>query len=227
MAGGLRSKPGQPVEAEPSGGLLSLDGSSRGPALLYVPEAASTGPVPLAVMLHGAGGLAQQSIHLVQHHADTVGFIVLAPTSMEPTWDIIAQRRYGVDSEALDALLDTTFQSYNVDPARLAIAGFSDGASYALSLGLTNGRLFSHVIAFSPGFMAPSQSRGMAKIFMSHGTGDAVLPIDKCSRRIEGQLRAAGYEIDYREFDGGHIVPDPTATAFFSTLARKDELRSR
>jgi predicted esterase len=31
--------------------------------------------------------------------------------------------------------------------------GFSDGASYALSLGLANGDLFTHVLGFSPGFM--------------------------------------------------------------------------
>ena len=30
-----------------------------------------------------------------------------------------------------------------VDPARIAVAGFSDGASYALSLGLTNGTLLT------------------------------------------------------------------------------------
>lgn len=39
-------------------------------------------------------------------------------------------------------------------------AGFSDGASYALSLGLPNGNLFSHIVAFSPGFMrAPTLVR--------------------------------------------------------------------
>jgi hypothetical protein len=91
-------------------------------------------------------------------------------------------------------------------------------ASYALSLGLTNGELFSHVIAFSPGFMAPLRPRGTPKIYISHGVEDEVLPIDPCSRQIEGKLRAAGYDLDYREFGGGHVVPDAIATAFFSAL---------
>jgi predicted esterase len=55
---------------------------------------------------------------------------------------------------------------------------------------------------------------------MSHGINDEVLPIDQCSRRIERQLRAAGYGLDYREFDGSHVVPDTIATAFLSTLVR-------
>jgi phospholipase/carboxylesterase len=82
------------------------------------------------------------------------------------------------------------------------------GASYALSLGLTNGDLFKRVIAFSPGFMAPAEQRGKSPIFISHGKSDKVLPIDKCSRRIVPQLQRAGYAVRYREFDGSHILPD-------------------
>jgi phospholipase/carboxylesterase len=62
--------------------------------------------------------------------------------------------------------------------------GFSDGASYALSLGLTNGDLFRHVIAFSPGFMAPAARRGEPPVFVSHITRDGVLPIGVTSHRI-------------------------------------------
>ena len=90
-------------------------------------------------------------------------------------------------------------------------AGFSDGASYALSLGLTNGDLFTHVLAFSPGFMAPRKRRGKPRLFLSHGTRDRVLPIDPCSRRIVPQVRRAGYDVTYREFDGPHTVPDEIA----------------
>ena len=87
------------------------------------------------------------------------------------------------------------------------MTGFSDGASYGLSLGLTNGDLFTHLIAFSPGFMAPATKRGKPPIFVSHGTHDGVLPIERCSRRIVPQLDREGYEVRYREFDGTHTVP--------------------
>jgi len=94
-----------------------------------------------------------------------------------------------------------------LDTRRLAITGFSDGASYGLSLGLTNGDLFTHLIAFSPGFMAPTTRRGKPPVFVSHGTRDRVLPIERCSRRIVPQLDRAGYRVRYREFDGPHTVP--------------------
>jgi predicted esterase len=64
------------------------------------------------------------------------------------------------------------------------------------------------VLAFSPGFMAPEAQRGQPAIFISHGTHDNVLPIEKCSRRIVPQLKRAGYQTHYREFDGPHTVPD-------------------
>jgi len=56
----------------------------------------------------------------------------------------------------------------------VAIQGFSDGASYALSLGLTNGDLFTHVIAFSPGFAAPAEQRGRPRIYVSHGVAQSL-----------------------------------------------------
>ncbi|MCY1265609.1 hypothetical protein D9M69_157550 [compost metagenome] len=40
------------------------------------------------------------------------------------------------------------------DPLRLGFAGFSVGASYALTLGITNGDNASHVMAFPGGFMS-------------------------------------------------------------------------
>ena len=90
----------------------------------------------------------------------------------------------------------------------MGIAGFSDGASYALSVGLTNGDLFNHLIAFSPGFMAPGTQVGRARLFISHGKNDNVLPIEHCSRVIVPQLQQAGYEVLYQEFNASHSVPE-------------------
>jgi phospholipase/carboxylesterase len=121
--------------------------------------------------------------------------------------------------ESIDQALGQVFGQYAVDPERLAIAGFSDGASYALSLGLANGQLFDHVIAFSPGFMAPPRQEGSPKVFISHGVQDQVLPISRCSRRIVPQLKAAGYQVTYREFAGGHAVPEELSRRAFEAVA--------
>ena len=109
--------------------------------------------------------------------------------------------------EGIDQALEEAFSHCAVDPERLAVGGFSDGASYALSLGITNGDLFGYILAFSPGFMAPAAQVGSPRVFISHGTHDTVLAIDRCSRRIVARLERVGYDVRYREFDGGHLVP--------------------
>jgi phospholipase/carboxylesterase len=166
--------------------------------------------MPLALMLHGAGGDADHGIELLRPLADEVGILVVATASRGSTWDALTGG-FGPDVRTIDAALTDVFATYAVDAARVAMGGFSDGASYALSVGLANGDLFTHLIAFSPGFMAPPASRGRPRIFVSHGVQDRVLPIDVCSRRIVPQLERAGYDVTYREFAGPHAVPDAIA----------------
>jgi phospholipase/carboxylesterase len=160
------------------------------------------------LMLHGAGGNGANALSLVSPLAEERGFLVVAPDSAGTTWDRL-HGGFGVDTAYIQSLLGEIWSTYTIDPVRVAIGGFSDGASYALSLGPTNGDLFSHVVAFSPGFMAPAALNGSPSIFVSHGTHDAVLPIDRCSRRIIPALRDAGYNVTYREFEGPHTVPRP------------------
>jgi predicted esterase len=123
--------------------------------------------------------------------------------------------------------LGRAFSHCAVDPARVGVGGYSDGASYALSLGLANGDLFSGVLAFSPGFLAPTGQKGSPRVFVSHGTGDEWLPIDSCSRRIVPRLQSAGYEVRYREFDGGHVVPPAIAREAASWFTGRSPTRDR
>ena len=195
--GRLTARPHDVVDAPGDRGLRTIDG-----AALYVP--AGDGPKTLVVGLHGAGSGPDEPMALLRPHADKAGLIVLAPKSQGPTWDI-AQGGFGPDVRAIDGLLERVFSEYEIDD--VAVAGFSDGASYALSLGITNGDLFRSVIGFSPGFIAFGQQNGTPRLFISHGTRDSILPIGRTSRRGVPRLRAAGYSVKYREFEGDHEVP--------------------
>jgi phospholipase/carboxylesterase len=208
--GRLQTRPVRtPAEAAPVG--LQTLGSDAGPAdgYLYVPAGyRPEKPAPLVLLLHGAGEDARDGLAQLRGQADEAGIILLALSSRGPTWDSILSRgRYGPDIAAIDRALGHAFSRCAVDPTRVAVGGYSDGASYALSLGIANGDLFSHVLAFSPGFLAPTGQRGSPRIFVAHGTHDGWLPIDSCSRRIVPRLERAGYEVLYREFEGGHVVP--------------------
>ena len=205
--GRLRARPGAGEDGPI--GLRTLGHAAVRDGYLYVPAGCGPErPGSLVVLLHGAGEDARDGLALLRGQADEAGLILLALASCRYTWDMIAGRgRYGADVAAIDRALEETFSRYSVDPSHVAVAGYSDGASYALSLGLANGDLFSHVMAFSPGFLAPSGQTGSPWIFVSHGTQDGWLPIDSCSRRIVPRLESAGYRVRYREFDGPHVVP--------------------
>lgn len=194
-----------PATAEPGLHRLGLGDGRDG--LLYVPRNhRHDQPAPLVVLLHGAGGTASGGLELLRRFADGSGLVLLAPDSRGRTWDVILGA-YGPDVAFLDRAMATAVSRSCVDLDRLAIGGFSDGASYAVSLGITNGDLFRHIIAFSPGFAAPADWWGNPRVFVSHGVHDAVLPIDRCSRRLVPLLRRGGLDVRYREFDGGHTVP--------------------
>ena len=212
--GRLRARPGRPTGGPPPApGLryLGQEGGVRGP-YLYVPAGyREERPGPLAVVLHGAGEDARDGLAQLREQADDAGLILLSLMSRGPTWDVVVGRgRYGPDVAAIDRTLEQTFSLCAVDPGRVAVAGYSDGASYALSLGLTNGDLFTHAIAFSPGFMAPARREGRPRVFVSHGKNDSWLPIDLCSRRLVPEIERMGYEVTYREFEGPHVVPPGT-----------------
>jgi phospholipase/carboxylesterase len=211
--GRLSARPtlGGAGEASPETGILPLNLGDIRDGLLYVPPTYRAGvPAPLSVKLHGAGGRGRAALEPFLPRADAAGLLLLGIDARGPTWDLI-RGGFGADVAFLDRALELVFSRYSVDPARVSIEGFSDGASYALSLGLANGDLFARIVAFSPGFLAPGQLRGRPAIFVSHGVKDRVLPIDRCSRRIVPELRVAGYSVEYREFDGGHTVPDDIA----------------
>jgi phospholipase/carboxylesterase len=209
---GARPRPAVAAAPGPAGEQpLGLDVGRDG--LIYVPEDLAPGrPVPLVLLLHGAGGDARQMLTLLRVAADARGLVLLAPESRGRTWDLILQD-YGPDVRFIDRALAAAFERQAVDPKRLAIGGFSDGGSYALSLGLSNGGLFGHILAFSPGFMAPTRVEDSPRFFISHGTADRVLPIDRTSRQVVGSLQQFGYEVEYREYSGGHVVPPDIALA--------------
>jgi predicted esterase len=222
VAGLLLARPTQPTAAAPRG-LQPLGLDAKRDGLLYVPPTYQVKqPAALVVMLHGAGGDARGGLKLLMPLADSTGLILLAPASRQKTWDIIFGQ-YGPDIAFIDTALEKVFSRYAIDYARIAVGGFSDGASYALSIGITNGDLFTHVIAFSPGFMAPARQEGEPQLFISHGTQDQVLPIDRCSRKLVPQLQRAGYDVLYREFDGPHTLPPAIARSALSWFTTKQE----
>jgi phospholipase/carboxylesterase len=185
---------------------------------LYVPSTLPRDvPAPLVLMLHGASGSGQQTVSVFESLSEELQFLLLAPDSRDVTWDAI-HGTYAFDVTFINDALSSTFDRCNVEPLRIGIAGFSDGATYALGLGRINGDLFQRIVAFSPGFLLPASDALKPPVYITHGVRDQVLPIELTSHVIVEELSARGYDITFREFDGGHWVPAAYAPEAFSWL---------
>jgi phospholipase/carboxylesterase len=189
-------------------------GSDRD-GVLFVPKGYKADvPTPMVLMFHGAGGTGL-GVSYTFDIADELGVIVLAPDSRdESTWDFLVHG-YGEDVEFIGVALRDTYARCNIDRTRMAIAGHSDGASYALSLGLGTGDTFGKIMAFSPGVMRPAEVHGKPKIFISHGISDPIMPIDVTSRVFVPRLKGLGYDVTYREYEGRHgVTPEVVREGF-------------
>jgi phospholipase/carboxylesterase len=207
----LRARAVAPVKSPVPAGLHSLNVRDQRDTQVYIPEAAAKfTKAPLVLSLHGATQGADRGISLLRAQADEFGFVLLAPASADTTWEI--EENWGADRDNIDQSLALSFGLRDIDPARIAVAGFSDGASYSLSLGLCNGDLFNVVLGFSAGYIVNGPRTGKPPVFLSHGTDDPIFPINVTGRLLERTLKDNGYAVTFRQFEGRHTLPSDVAS---------------
>jgi phospholipase/carboxylesterase len=189
---------------------------ARDGVLYLPPQYRHDTPIPLVLLLHGAGGTGAGAAQRFRAYADDLGIAFVAPDSAAVSWD--RNDRLASDVKFIDRALAVAFRRIKTTPERLRIGGFSDGASYSLSVGLTNGDLFARILALSPGFCGPALPRGKPQLYFTHGTRDEILPIDITSRKIVPMLQRAGYAVEFHEFDGRHETPAAICRPAFEWL---------
>jgi len=168
---------------------------------------------PLVVVLHGAGRQDEMIVRGLQREREHRGTIFVVPRSLGPTWDLIAGGE-GVDLAFLDGVLHSLYRRFRIDPARQALVGFSDGASYALAVGLSNPRLFSAVAAWAAGFLAIDANNlrpddPKPRIFLEYGTRDQLFPFEHVALPMRDTLTRLGYPLEFRADEGGIHWPRP------------------
>ena len=177
-------------------------------ALVYRPTQVAQ-PSAVIVLLHGAGGRADDFLREFTKYADDRGIVLLALQSDAGSWPRRPQEvTRGADAANFDAALAALTARAPVDLNRVVLLGFSDGASHALSYGLARPKTFRAILAMSPGYaFAPRRPDPTPPIFIAHGRRDNVLPAANVREMIKG-LEGAGYRPEVRWFNGGHRI-DP------------------
>ncbi len=166
----------------------------------------SSKPRGLILAFHGAGGSAQEGLFAFREAWDVPGLVLVAPVALGSTWSAL-HREEDLDLTTVNRALAEAWRRCKIDRGRVAVGGFSDGATHALSIGLQNGDVFRSVLALSPGGLLDVDHRGKPRVFIAHGTRDDVLPIGRSDAAVR-TLRSSGYRVTYRRFAGGHRVPE-------------------
>ena len=174
---------------------------------------------PLITVLHGAGRQDELLCKGYRAEAAARDALFLIPRSTDTTWDLLTGSD-GPDLAFIARLHEEIYQRLPVDPVKQALIGYSDGASYALAIGLSNPRMFSAVMGWAAGFVAidtnaigPDDPK--PRILLEHGTHDTVFPFEQvCTPNVD-LLRRLGYEVELHVDEGGVHWP----SAAFQKLA--------
>jgi len=160
--------------------------------------------------------------------------IVLAPgayawfhVEFTPSGPVINPLEAEASRVTLLRFIDELIGAYHLDPKRVYLLGFSQGAIIGLSLVLTrpdkiagiaamSGRILPDVLPL----MAPPGALAGLPIFVAHGTADPVLPIDygRASRALLAGLPVA---LTYREYPMGHQVTPESVRDVTAWLAER------
>jgi predicted esterase len=215
----LRSRPSHPTRPI-TAGYHELRLHDLRDGFFYVPRSYSAlRPAPLLVLLHGGNGSDREwRTESVAALMEDLGVVLLAPESAAETWDFPLKNRYDQDPPFIDSALAVVFDHCHIDPTAIALAGFSDGATEALGLGVINGDLFSSVMAFSPGGLQVPFHRGRPRVLVTHGKLDTVLSPVWTRDFIVPELERMGLAVEFIEYLAGHRLPanvfDPAIRAY-------------
>jgi len=197
----------RPEVAAATGGLITISKSTTLGYLLAPDSIDPTRTYPLVTVFHGAGRQDELLVRAYRDESAQRDALFFIPRSTYPTWDLLVGRDRA-DLDFLEQAYAEIYRRLPVDHRRQALIGYSDGASYALAVGLSNPRLFAAVMGWAAGFVvfdkaAVSPTDPRPRILVEHGTHDTVFPFEEIAVRNCTILRRLGYEVDLRVDEGG------------------------
>jgi phospholipase/carboxylesterase len=190
---------------------MSNEKQMRGGFSLYVPETYdATRPAPLIIAMHGGSGHGRDMLWTWLANARTHGAILIAPTSMGPTWSLMEPE---LDHANLMRMIEHVKSQWAVDDKRVLLTGMSDGGTFSYVLGLQSGAPFTHLAPIAASFhpflieMADPARVKDLPLYITHGALDWMFNIDM-ARTAHRAMVGAGANVTYREVsDLSHTYP--------------------
>ena len=195
--------------------------------LVQMPRVPAAERAPLVLLLHGYGSNELDLFGLAPQLDERCLIVsARAPLALAQTgghaWFNIEYTTNGLTADleqaersrlSLSKFLDELQAAHPIDPARVYLAGFSQGAMMSLSVMLARPEKIAGVLAMSGRLPAATASLrthapeayGGLPVFVAHGLYDPVIPIAQ-GRACRDELRQLPLQLTYREYPMGHEV---------------------
>lgn len=188
---------------------------------------AGEGPFPALIALHGWGANAHDLFGLAPTIHDgkavvlcpqgPVGFSIGGGMAGYGWFQLVPGQPPDVEAfkaaaDALRRFIEGALERFPIDPARIALGGFSQGGIMAYELALREPERFAGLLALSSWFPEPLANmlpklpgHENFPVLVIHGTRDSSIPVDR-AREAREALRSYGVALMYREYDMGHEI---------------------
>lgn len=181
-----------------------------GPRRAYVAKPTGPGPHPGVLVLHELFGLNDDMRRIARRFADN-GYVAMAPdlfsnrTRLQCLTRVLTFMAKGATDEAVaevQAARDALAARPDVDPERVALAGFCMGGRFALVLG-TKGGVQASAVNYGAVPKDRSEMEGVCPVVASYGEADRIFGPQ--GERLRKHLEALGVPHDYKSYPGvGH-----------------------
>lgn len=185
-------------------------------------EKSGEGKTPGLLLLHGRGTYEGDLMDLVEVLDPRLAVVsARAPFRAGPgfSWYALSQPGYAdkdtlrASVEALKEFIRNMVPAYNIDPERLYLLGFSQGAVMSAAMALTIPEQVRGVVMHS-GYvpvnggldLRPGEIKGKP-FFVAHGRYDDVIPVG-LGREAYEYLSKAGADVAYQEYPIGHSISE-------------------
>jgi len=184
------------------------------PVIILPPNHGTDMPAPLIVAMHGYGGEAPEMADAWREAAAELGAIVIAPRAIRKVKG--AGYSWGLTDEAEFLVLraiDHVAARYKIDPERIVLMGFSQGAYLSLAIGLRNPERFCGVIPLCGGYHpivikeADRSAKRWPRFFLMAGDRDAGTP-DMRKAAVDLEKFGASVRIVVYKNTGHQFPPD-------------------
>jgi phospholipase/carboxylesterase len=195
------------------------------PPLVHVsaePETEADGPAPAVVVLHGRGADEQDLLPIARRLPDTLHVLsVRAPDRLQGgyTWYELDLSAGGLHAsqpddedfrrslDLLDEFVGRAVDSYDLDPERVGLLGFSQGAITSLAALIERPERYAWV-AVLHGYLAASHEdragdAADTPVFVGAGEDDRIIPAERAERAAT-ILRDAGVDVRFERYPVGH-----------------------